>query len=118
MRNIDPYTSVFEPAELERQTLQAAIEVFNSGGDKKGRKIFSQKRLETFDDLVKEVKRAAEEWEAKTGRTASKKAMDLIGKLDNYKNILALFPSQSMLTSTFSAALKVLITVRHTSTLE
>ncbi|KAF8544617.1 hypothetical protein BDD12DRAFT_481018 [Trichophaea hybrida] len=32
--------------------------------------------------------------------------MDLIGKLDNYKNILALFPSQSMLTSTFSAALK------------
>jgi hypothetical protein len=60
---------------------------------------------------VKEVERAAAEWEAKKRRSVSKKAMDLIGKLGHYQNILALFPSQSMLTSTFSAALKVLITV-------
>jgi hypothetical protein len=88
-----------------------AIEVFSSENDKNGRKTFSQQRLHTFDDLVKEVERAVAEWEAKKRRSVSKKAMDLIGNLGHYQNILALFPSQSMLTSTFSAALKVLITV-------
>jgi hypothetical protein len=104
----------FEPAELQRDTLEKAIQLFNAEIEKNGSKSAkkAQQKLCTFEELGKEVERVAAEWEAKKRHAISKKIMGLIGKLHHYQNIIALFPSQSLFTSTFFAALKVLVTVR------
>lgn len=97
--------------------MEQAVQLFNAELSEKDRKKFDVGKLQTFDDVAETIKAAAESWENRKRYFPQfkDKLVDFLNSAGHYRNLATVFPTQSQYTSTFCAALSILITVRAAS---